>query len=68
VDTSGLTWPQGQPGWPQGRLPQQVQPLALQHLPPLPALMLGLQALSQRLGQQALLFGFWRCQYPRPAQ
>jgi hypothetical protein len=47
---------------------QQVQPLGLKHLPPLPALMLGLQALSQRLGQQALLFGFWRCQYLRPAQ
>ena len=65
-----LTWPLGQPCWPQERLQQQVQPLglALQHQGQLPALLLGLLVLSRQLGPQALLFGSWRCQYPRPAQ
>jgi len=52
------------------RLLLLVQPsrLGLQHLPPLPALVLGLLVLSLRLGQQALLFCFWRCQNRRPSQ
>jgi len=68
--TGCFTWPLGQPCWPQARLPQRVQPLelGLQHLQPLPALVLGLPVLSRRLGQQALLFCFWRCQYPQPVQ
>ena len=54
-------------GMQQGLL-ESLQPLelGLQHLQPLPAL--GLPVLSLRLGQRALLFCFWRCQYPRPAQ
>ena len=70
MGTKCLTWPLGQPCWPQGRLPQRVQPLqlALQHPGPLPALLRGLQGLSRRLGQRALLFGSSRCQSPRPAQ
>ena len=68
MGTKCLTWPLEQPCWPQGCLQQQVQPLGLQHLEPLPALVLGLLVLSRQLGPQALLFGSWRCQYPRPAQ
>lgn len=75
VDTRCLTWPLGQPCWLQGRPPQQVHPvrlLGLPHLRRLPARVLGLPVLSpqlgQRLGQQVLLFGSWRCQSPRPAQ
>ena len=78
MDTSCLTWPLGQPCWLQERPPQQVQQvhqvrlLGLPHLQPLPARVLGLPVLSpqlgQRLGQQVLLFGSWRCQSRRPAQ
>jgi hypothetical protein len=42
------------------------QQLVLQHLGQ--QLVLDQQALPRRLGLQALLFGSWRCQYPRPAQ
>ena len=79
MDTSCLTWPLGQPCWRQERPPQQqvhqvhqVRLLGLPHLRRLPARVLGLPVLSpqlrQRLGQQALLFGSWQCQSPRPAQ
>ena len=65
-----FTWPLGQPCWPQARLPQQELPmplpLGLRHLQPLPALVLCLQVLSRRLGQQVPLFCSWRCQYPLP--
>ena len=65
-----FTWPLGQPCWPLGHPPQRVnplgQPLVLQHLGQ--QLVLDQQALPRRLGLQALFFGSWRRQYPRPAQ
>jgi hypothetical protein len=68
-----FTWPLGLPWWRQEkqvrpRQPELPQRLGLLHLGPRPALLLGLQGLSRRLVQQALLFCSSRCQCPRPSQ